>query len=184
MTPLVSLHHFDVVDPIFPGMERVESIKHLLESAKHDSASLIQQSICYDKKREWSILVSWGFTIQIMRGILSPRELETPSRTFINWYKVLDVTAYAFNTRAVMGHRCQKPFVYYIKSTRYDKARKQIIGIYTYHRERHPRCPWKTESPEKIHTIVVLKQEDPNRWQRVLILTRLYFLIVKIFFSF
>ncbi|KAM0044776.1 putative N-acetylgalactosaminide beta-1,3-galactosyltransferase [Helianthus debilis subsp. tardiflorus] len=166
VTPLVSLHHFDVIDPIFPGMERVESLKHLLESTKYDSASLIQQSICYDTKREWSILVSWGFAIQITRGILSPRELETPSRTFVNWYKVLDFTAYAFNTRPVTHHPCQTPFVFYINSTRYDESRRQIIGIYSVHRQRQPKCRWKMASPEKIHTVVVLKHEDPDRWLR------------------
>ncbi|KAJ0765341.1 hypothetical protein HanPI659440_Chr08g0302341 [Helianthus annuus] len=166
VTPLVSLHHFDVIDPIFPGMERVESVKHLLESTKYDSASLIQQSICYDTKREWSVLVSWGFAIQITRGILSPRELETPSRTFVNWYKVLDFTAYAFNTRPVTHHPCQAPFVFYINSTRYDESRRQIIGIYSVHRQRQPKCRWKMASPEKIHTVVVLKHEDPDRWSR------------------
>ncbi|MFS7964871.1 hypothetical protein Hanom_Chr08g00755481 [Helianthus anomalus] len=167
VTPLVSLHHFDVIDPIFPGMERVESLKHLLESTKYDSASLIQQSICYDTKREWSVLVSWGFAIQITRGILSPRELETPSRTFVNWYKVLDFTAYAFNTRPVTHHPCQAPFVFYINSTRYDESRRQIIGIYSVHRQRQPKCRWKMASPEKIHTVVVLKHEDPDRWLRL-----------------
>lgn len=167
VTPLVSLHHFDVIDPIFPGKNRVESVKHLLESSKLDSASLIQQSICYDAKREWSFLVSWGFAVQIIRGLLSPRELEMPSRTFVNWYKKLDYTAYAFNTRPVTRHPCQKPFVFYVNSTRYDESRREIIGIYGVHRERHPWCRWRTESPEKIHTVVVLKREDPDRWLRV-----------------
>ncbi|KAI3801434.1 hypothetical protein L1987_29539 [Smallanthus sonchifolius] len=166
VTPLVSLHHLDVVDPIFPGMPRVQSIKHLLESAKYDSASIIQQSICYDKKREWSILVSYGFAIQIVRGILSPRELESPARTFLNWHKRLDYTAYAFNTRPVTRNPCQKPFVYYMSSTEYDKTREKIIGIYTLHRERYPYCKWKMESPEDIDTIVVLKKEDSSRWTK------------------
>nr|XP_043621480.1 uncharacterized protein LOC122593175 [Erigeron canadensis] len=166
VTPLVSLHHLDVVDPIFPGMPRAQGIKHLLESAKYDSASIIQQSICYDKEREWSILVSWGFAIQIVRGILSPRELEIPTRTFLNWYKRLDYTAYSFNTRPVTRNPCQKPFVYYMSSTRYDKARRKIIGIYTLHKERYPFCKWKMESPEIIDTIVVLKKEDSSRWTK------------------
>ncbi|KAK9055410.1 hypothetical protein SSX86_026493 [Deinandra increscens subsp. villosa] len=166
VTPLVSLHHLDVVDPIFPEMTRVESIKHLLESAKYDSGSIIQQSICYDKKREWSILVSWGFAIQIIRGILSPRELETPARTFLNWHKRLDYTAYAFNTRPVTRNPCQKPFVYYLSSAGYDKAREKIIGIYTLHRERYPDCKWRMESPETIDNIVVLKKKDSSRWTK------------------
>ncbi|XP_076909553.1 uncharacterized protein LOC143566857 [Bidens hawaiensis] len=166
VTPLVSLHHFDVIDPIFPGMDRVDSVKHLLDSTKYDSASLIQQSICYDTKWEWSVLVSWGFAVQIVRGIMSPRELEIPSRTFSNWHKVSDFRAYALNTRPITRHPCQKPFVFYVNSTRYDESRRQIIGIYSVHRERHPGCRWKMGSPEKIHTIVVLKHEDPDRWLR------------------
>ncbi|KAJ0788043.1 hypothetical protein HanPI659440_Chr05g0187081 [Helianthus annuus] len=166
VTPLVSLHHLDLVDPIFPGIPRIQSVKHLLESAKYDSASIIQQSSCYDKKREWSILVSWGYAIQIVRAILSPRELETPSRTFLNWYKRLDYTAYAFNTRPVTRNPCQKPFVYYLSSTRYDKAREKIIGIYTLHKERYPYCKWKTESPEDTDTIVVIKKEDNTSWTK------------------
>ncbi|XP_076928158.1 uncharacterized protein LOC143592024 [Bidens hawaiensis] len=165
VTPLVSLH-LDVVDPLFPGMHRVQSIQHLLESAKYDSASIIQQSICYDKKREWTILVSWGYAIQIIRGFLSPRELEAPARTFLNWHKRLDYTAYAFNTRPVTRNPCQKPFVYYMSSTRYDKAKEKIIGIYSLHKERYPYCKWKMDSPEDIDTIVALKKEDGSRWTK------------------
>lgn len=87
VTPLVSLHHLDVVDPIFPGKTRVQGPKNLFESVEQDSSSIIQQSICYDKQQYWSISVSWGFVVQIIRGIISPRELEMPTRTFLNWYR-------------------------------------------------------------------------------------------------
>ncbi|KAI3667587.1 hypothetical protein L6452_42653 [Arctium lappa] len=166
VAPLVSLHHLDIVDPIFPGMTQTESLRHLLEAAKYDSASIAQQSICYDKTREWSILVSWGFAIQIVRGMVSPRELDYPTRTFLNWYKKLDYMAYSFNTRPVTRHPCQKSFVFYMSRTTYDKSRKKIIGIYTLHKERHPKCRWKMESPEKIDNIVVLKSPNSHRWQK------------------
>ncbi|KAJ9543718.1 hypothetical protein OSB04_023425 [Centaurea solstitialis] len=166
VAPLVSVHHLDIVDPLFPGMTRTESIRHLLDAAKYDSASIAQQSICYDKTREWSILVSWGFAIQVVRGMVSPRELDFPSRTFLNWYKKLDYTAYSFNTRPVSRNKCQKPFVFYMSRMIHDKARKKIIGIYTLHRERHPYCNWKMESPGKIDNIVVLKSPDNHRWQK------------------
>ncbi|KAK4408887.1 hypothetical protein Sango_0469700 [Sesamum angolense] len=117
VTPLVSLHHLDVVDPIFPGLDRVESLRRLFESAEHDTASIAQQSFCYDKDRYWSISVSWGYVVQIMRGVISPRELEMPTRTFLNWYKRADYTAYAFNTRPVTRHPCQKPFLFYLSSS-------------------------------------------------------------------
>ncbi|CAA2985686.1 glyco -N-acetylgalactosamine 3-beta-galactosyltransferase 1 [Olea europaea subsp. europaea] len=166
VAPLVSLHHLDVVDPIFPGKTRVQGLKHLFESVKQDSASIIQQSICYDKQRYWSISVSWGFVVQIIRGIISPRELEMPTRTFLNWYRRADYTAYAFNTRPVSRHPCQKPFLYYMNTTKYDEKRRQIIGVYNRHKESYPYCRWKSEPPEKLDSIVVLKRPDSSRWKR------------------
>lgn len=178
MTPLVSLHHLDVVDPIFPGISRVEGLQRLFESSRLDSANLMQQSICYDKERYWSISVSWGYVVQIIRGNVSPRELEMPTRTFLNWYKRADYTAYAFNTRPVTRHPCQKPFVYYMNTAKIDHSRNQIIGIYYRHREPSPSCRWKIESPENINNIVLLKRPDNNRWQKVQFLTLLYITFV------
>lgn len=167
VAPLVSLHHLDVVDPIFPGLSRVEGLKKLFESAELDSASIIQQSFCYDKKNYWSISLSWGYVVQVMRGIISPRELEMPTRTFLNWYKRADYTAYAFNTRPVARHPCQKPFLFYLTSVKYDDKRNQIIGVYSRIKEPHPYCRWKSESPDKLNSIVVLKRSDSSRWERV-----------------
>ncbi|KAK4440797.1 hypothetical protein Salat_0414600 [Sesamum alatum] len=166
VTPLVSLHHLDVVDPIFPGLDRVDSLRRLFESAEHDTASIVQQSFCYDKDRYWSISVSWGYVVQIMRGVISPRELEMPTRTFLNWYKRADYTAYAFNTRPVTRHPCQKPFLYYLSSVRYDEKRGHIIGIYSLHKDQFPYCRWRSDSPERINSVVVLKKPDNNRWKR------------------
>nr|DAD26007.1 TPA_asm: hypothetical protein HUJ06_027475 [Nelumbo nucifera] len=166
VSPLVSLHHLDVVDPIFPGMCREKALQHLFQSIKYDSASIMQQSICYDKKRYWSITVSWGFVVQILRGTISPRELEMPSRTFLNWYKRADYTAYAFNTRPVTKHPCQKPFVFYMSSVRYDRAKKQTVSTYSRCRERQPYCRWKMASPAAIESIVVFKRPDNLRWRK------------------
>ncbi|XP_010685940.1 uncharacterized protein LOC104900256 [Beta vulgaris subsp. vulgaris] len=167
VTPLVSIHHLDVVEPVFPGMARPQAIGHLFESVNLDSASIMQQSICYDKKRFWSISVSWGYTVQIIRGVVSPRELEMPTRTFLNWYKRADYTGYSFNTRPVTRHPCQSPFIYYMSRTRYDRGSKQTIGIYRAHdRYKHPYCRWKMENPEKIDSVVIFKRPDHLRWQK------------------
>ncbi|KAE9600624.1 hypothetical protein Lal_00045670 [Lupinus albus] len=166
VTPLVSLHHLDVVEPIFPRMTRVRSLRHLMESVNQDSASIMQQSICYDKNRYWSISISWGYVVQILRGVMSPRELEMPSRTFLNWYKRADYTAYAFNTRPVYKHPCEKPFVYYMSRTHYDSTKKQTIGVYLRDKySKSPFCRWRMESPDKITSIVVMKRPDPLRWK-------------------
>lgn len=165
VAPLVSLHHLDVVEPIFPGMKRAKAIQHLLQSADLDSASIMQQSICYDKKRWWSISVSWGYAIQVSRGLISPRELITPARTFLNWYKRADYLAYSFNTRPVARHSCQHPYTYYISSIRYDNSTRLIISNYSRQRPTYS-CRWKMPSPETIDNIIVFKKPDPLRWKQ------------------
>ncbi|XP_027922945.1 uncharacterized protein LOC114180852 [Vigna unguiculata] len=166
VTPLLTLHHIDLVQPIFPMMNRVESLKHLMKSVKQDSGSIMQQSICYDEKRFWSISISWGFVVQVLRGVLSPREFEMPTRTFLNWYKKADYTAYSFNTRPVTKNPCQKAFLFYMNRTRYDPVRKKIFGTYSRFKTRSPECSWEIQSPETIDNIIVSKKPDPLRWQR------------------
>ncbi|CAA3024987.1 uncharacterized protein LOC111371787 [Olea europaea var. sylvestris] len=166
VTPLVSLHHLDVVEPIFPNVTRVQALKRLTIPLKLDSAGLMQQSICYDKVNSWTVSVSWGFAIQIFRGVLSPREIEMPSRTFLNWYKRADYTAYAFNTRPVMRNPCQKPFVFYFSNARMDSRMNQTVSEYHRHKVPHPVCKWKMANPGKVDQVEVYKKPDPHLWDR------------------
>uniref|UniRef100_A0A7N0U111 Uncharacterized protein n=1 Tax=Kalanchoe fedtschenkoi TaxID=63787 RepID=A0A7N0U111_KALFE len=165
VAPLVSLHHLDVVEPIFPNVTRVEALERLMVPVRLDSAGVMQQSICYDQSRRWTVSVSWGFAVQIFRGIFSPREIEMPSRTFLNWYRRADYTAYAFNTRPVTRNPCQKPFVFYFSKARLAAA-NQTLTDYLRHRVPHPACKWKMEDPAKLGRVQVFKKPDPQLWQR------------------
>lgn len=161
------MHHLDVVEPIFPNVTRVQALRWLMVPMKLDSAGLMQQSICYDKSKSWTISVSWGFAVQIFRGVFSPREIEMPSRTFLNWYRKADYTAYAFNTRPVTRNPCQKPFVFYLSKARLDSSLDQTVSEYARHRVPHPACKWKMADPANLDTIVVYKKPDPHLWDRV-----------------
>lgn len=166
VAPFVTLHHLDVVEPIFPNTTRVQALQRLLVPMKLDSAALMQQSICYDKTRSWTISVSWGFAVQIFRGMLSPREIEMPSRTFLNWYRRADYTAYAFNTRPVMRNPCQKSFVFYLSKARMDASGNQTISEYMRHRVPSPTCKWKMADPAQVERVEVWKKPDPGLWDR------------------
>ncbi|KAK7251362.1 hypothetical protein RIF29_34477 [Crotalaria pallida] len=166
VTPFVSLHHLDVVEPIFPNVTRVEALQRLTIPMKLDSAGLMQQSICYDKSNSWTVSVSWGFAVQIFRGVFSPREIEMPSRTFLNWYRRADYTAYAFNTRPVSRNPCQKPFVFYFTKAKFNSTAQEIVSEYDRHRVPHPECRWKMASPSSLDTVVVYKKPDPHLWDR------------------
>ncbi|CAI0417177.1 unnamed protein product [Linum tenue] len=134
---------------------------------KMDSAGIMQQSICYDKSRSWTVSVSWGFAVQIFRGVFSPREIEMPSRTFLNWYRRADYTAYAFNTRPVARNPCQKPFVFYLSKARSLTSLNTTVSEYQRHRVPHPECKWKMADPSSINMAVVYKRPDPQLWSRV-----------------
>ncbi|KAK7369716.1 hypothetical protein VNO80_11759 [Phaseolus coccineus] len=166
VTPLVSLHHLDVVEPIFPNVTQVEALQRLTIPMKLDSAGLMQQSICYDKSKSWTVSVSWGFAVQIFRGVFSPREMEMPSRTFLNWYRRADYTAYAFNTRPVSRNPCQKPFVFYFSYAKYNSTMQQIVSEYERHRVPHPECRWKMANPAALDKVEVYKKPDPYLWNR------------------
>ncbi|XP_031253493.1 uncharacterized protein LOC116111430 [Pistacia vera] len=166
VAPLVSLHHLDVVEPIFPNVTRVQALQRLMVPKKLDSASLMQQSICYDKEKTWTISVSWGFAVQIFRGIFSPREIEMPSRTFLNWYRRADYTAYAFNTRPVTRNQCQKPFVFYLSDAKFNSTMNHTVTEYHRHKIPHPFCRWKMANPAKLDVVVVHKKPDPHLWER------------------
>ncbi|XP_010553535.1 PREDICTED: uncharacterized protein LOC104823596 [Tarenaya hassleriana] len=166
VAPLVTLHHLDVVEPIFPNMTRVNALKRLRTPMRLDSAGLMQQSICYDRRRKWTVSVSWGFAVQIFRGIFSPREMEMPSRTFLNWYRRADYTAYAFNTRPVSRNPCQKPFVFYMTDARFHRTGNTTVSEYGRHVAPHPDCPWKMENPGRLTSVLVYKKPDPLLWNR------------------
>ncbi|XP_022770467.1 uncharacterized protein LOC111313884 [Durio zibethinus] len=166
VAPLVSVHHLDVVEPIFPNVNRVQALQRLKVPINMDSAGVMQQSICYDKTRSWTISVSWGYTVQIYRGIFSVREMEMPARTFLNWYKKADYTGFSFNTRPVSRHVCQNPFVYYLSNALYNKNTNQTASEYVQHRVPFPECKWKMADPSRIERVEVYKKPDPKLWDR------------------
>ncbi|GLT84665.1 hypothetical protein SLE2022_028820 [Rubroshorea leprosula] len=167
IAPLVSLHHLDVVEPIFPDMDRVKALKQLTKPIKLDSAGLMQQSVCYDKTRSWTVSVSWGYAVQIIRGIISVRELEVPARTFFHWYKRADKYGYSFNTRFLSNHVCEKPFIYYLSNASFDRTTaNQTVSKYVRSHLQKPDCKWNMADPSRINIVEVYKRPDPHVWEK------------------
>ncbi|XP_042476233.1 uncharacterized protein LOC122057934 [Macadamia integrifolia] len=128
-TPLISLHHIDVVEPIFPSMDRHQSLKHLMEAAKVDSSRLLQQTICYHKKSNWSFSISWGYSAQIYEKILPPSVLQRPLQTFLPWSNGARL-GFMFNTRPISNDPCEAPHVFFFGSVE-RASRTQVITNYT-----------------------------------------------------
>ncbi|KAJ4844961.1 hypothetical protein Tsubulata_011690 [Turnera subulata] len=165
VAPLVSLHHLDLVDPIFPYVDRYEALEKLKIPMMLDSAALMQQSICYDKTREWTVSVSWGYAVQIFQGIISPREIAIPATTFLDWYRTSDPNAHAFNTRPVNMDECQRPFVYTLSNASYNSDTNEIASEYV-ETDSRQACAWKMEDPAQIKRVEVYKKPDPFLWDK------------------
>ncbi|XP_061361233.1 uncharacterized protein LOC133305114 [Gastrolobium bilobum] len=165
VTPLVSLHHLDILEPIFPNMTQIQALQRLKGPMKLDSYGLMQQSICYEKNRAWTISVSWGYVVQIFRGIFLPRDIEMPARTFFNWYRRADYTGFPFNTRPFSRNVCQKPFVFYLSNAIYNEVADEIVSQYV-RVNPNPNCKWKMADPAQIQMVEVRKKPIPHMWDK------------------
>lgn len=167
VVPAISLHHLDALDPMFPNKTKLGSLKHLKKSMEKDPSYFLQQSICYDKKRKWSISISWGYAVQIFRGIMTPRELEMPSRTFYNWNKRAEYTTFSFNSRAFSRNPCQKPFIFYMHNISSLERLDRLESDYVRDNSSSSECHWRMASPSSIDLIKVLTRKDDAMWDKV-----------------
>lgn len=114
VAPLVSLHHLDYVEPMFPKTTQVESAKKLITAYKMDPGRTLQRSICYDMRQNWSISVSWGYNVELYRSTLPTAiELEASLETFRTW-RSWSGGPFSFNTRPVRPNPCDRPIVFFL----------------------------------------------------------------------
>ncbi|GAB2274411.1 hypothetical protein Dimus_009177 [Dionaea muscipula] len=136
-SPFLSLHHIDSVNPLFPDMNRSESLTQLMKAAKSDQSRLLQQTICYQKQSNWSFSVAWGYTVQLYESIIPPSVLHRPLQTFSPWNQPL----YRFNTRWLPKNPCENPHVFFFEEVE-EAGRDRIITRYGRRPVlRPPTCP-------------------------------------------
>lgn len=128
MAPLVSLHHLDYIKPLFPGQTQMASLQRLMGAYHVDPARILQQSICYDHRRKWSVSISWGYTAQIYPSLISSKVLGTPLRTFRTWRSWHD-GPFVFNTRPLTAEPCEQPIIYFLDHVE-DGGNGKTITVY------------------------------------------------------
>ncbi|XP_076920981.1 uncharacterized protein LOC143582258 [Bidens hawaiensis] len=158
MTPLVSLHHLDYINPLLPNRTKYESLNALIQTYRHDPLRVVQQSFCYYKT--WSLSVSWGYTVQIYPTLLTAVELMMPMQTFLTWDSFKG-GPFTFNTRPFPTNPCELPAMYYISQV-------QEVGndtVTTYTRDMTVKICKNKDYPSKIEKVVVLASKmDPYYW--------------------
>lgn len=152
-SPALSLHHLDAVAPIFPSMNRYEALKHLMKAANVDQPRLLQQSVCYLKKSNWSFSVSWGYSVHIYEKIIPPSVLQKPLETFSEWRRGAR-PPYMFNARRLSNDPCDAPHVLF-----FDSVEETVLNhVVTGYSKRSPRGlpPCANNSADSISRIRVL----------------------------
>ncbi|GMH07394.1 hypothetical protein Nepgr_009234 [Nepenthes gracilis] len=155
-SPFISLHHLDTVDPLFPFMNRSQSLSHLMKAADADQSRLLQQTICYQHQQNWSFSIAWGYSVQIYEQLIPPSFLLRPLETFAPWRKLPPrQPPYRFNTRLPSRNPCEDPHVFFFESV--EEIRKD--RIFTTYRRRSGRrerdCNYSTAAADVFRVSVI-----------------------------
>lgn len=135
ISPLLSLHHLEAAEPLFPDMNRVQALEHLIGAANVDPARILQQTVCYDRSNSLTFSVSWGFAIQVYQGNELLPDLLSLQRTFVPWRRGSKVGAnFMFNTRDYPRNPCKRPSIFFFKNITSDKRgistnyKRHVVG--------------------------------------------------------
>ncbi|KAI3790832.1 hypothetical protein L2E82_04183 [Cichorium intybus] len=138
--PLLSLHHFDHIDPIFRSMDRAESTKHLMNAADVDQSRFVQQTICYNRKLNWSFSVSWSYSVHIYEKVIPRSILKIPLETFKPWVRNAKPPRYIFNTRRLSNDPCTTPHVFSFEYIKKIDESEVITNYYRMASRGLPTC--------------------------------------------
>lgn len=117
LSPLLSLHHLDAVEPLFPGMTRIQGVDHLFKAVHADPARILEQTVCYDKSNLLTVSVAWGYAVQVFEGNELLPDLLSLQPTFRPWKRGKNVFAkYMFNTRVFPSDPCKRPVVFFLQN--------------------------------------------------------------------
>lgn len=130
---LLSLHHLDEVQPLFPNMSRPQALKHFFAAVDADPARIAQQTICYDQNNSLSVSVSWGYAVQVYQGYYPLPDLLSALRTFLPWDKDRGHPRFMFNTRPVPSDPCQRPLLFFLDTVHSNGTTNDVWTRYSRH---------------------------------------------------
>ncbi|XP_057979944.1 uncharacterized protein LOC131165844 [Malania oleifera] len=167
VAPLVSLHHLDYVWPLFPNQTQLESVSRLVHAYRVDPPRIVQQSFCYDRRHNWTVSVSWGYTAQIYPSLVTAIDLERPLQTFQTW-RSWDSGPFLFNTRPVKADPCEQPVVYLLERV-VEAGKKGGKSLSSYKRVGVGKECGRAEHAHALavnRVVVSAEKMDPEFWKK------------------
>lgn len=110
----------EYVDPFYPGLSSLDSLKLFTKAMKTEPRSFLQRSICYDRERHLTFSVSLGYVVQVFPNIVLPRELERSEHTYVAWNKLGHPQEFDHDTRKSYKSVCKKPVLFFLKDVMKD----------------------------------------------------------------
>lgn len=158
LPPLVSLHHLDSVNPLFPGKNHSESLIHLSKAVNIDPERVLQQTVCYDRSDFRTVSVSWGFSVQVFEGNKLLTDLLASQKTFRPWKRGRNSTSgiYMFNTREFPRDPCKRPAIFFLESLS-SSMNRRIVSNYS--RDVSTNCPGIPISTRRLQQVTVFSQK-------------------------
>ncbi|KAL6003709.1 hypothetical protein ACLOJK_004255 [Asimina triloba] len=128
IAPFISIHHVEAVEPFYPGLSSMDSLKLFVRAMKADPRSFLQRAICYDRQQKLTFSVSLGYVVQVFPNVMLPRELERSEQTFSAWNKLSGRNEFDFDTKDAYRSVCKKPIIFFLKDIR--KNGNVTVGMY------------------------------------------------------
>ncbi|XP_009612606.1 uncharacterized protein [Nicotiana tomentosiformis] len=153
--PLVSMHHMEAIDPIFPNMTTVKAVEHLYKAASFDPHRILQQTVCYDHWFSWTVSVSWGYAVQVFDRNVLLSDVQCVQESYAPWKRSHLGGLYDFDTRKYEFDLCRRQLVYFL-----DKVSSGSNGTETtYKKKTSEECKFDMTSPRRLEEIRVLSSK-------------------------
>lgn len=170
-SPFLSMHHLEEVDPFFPKLDALTSLRHLMYAMHIEPSSFLQHCICYDREQKLSLSISLGYVVQVFPYVLYPRELERPEITFKAWNSKQSRGEFDVDTRKSRRPVCHRPVDFYLEDIYVDEN-KEVVSTYkrdTAGDEKKQRsfCLPSVFRPKEVEKIRVLSKPMSNQWFQV-----------------
>lgn len=170
ITPFISMHHLDEVDPVFPDLNSMDGMRRLTKAMQIEPSSFLQRCICYDRQRKLTFSIASGYVVQVYPYILLPRELERPEITFKAWNKKAGGGEFDFDTRMAVKSACRKPFLFFLENLQLED--ENVIGLYKRDtsidcKKRWWFCFSNMYRPEEMLQIRIVSKPLDEQWFKV-----------------
>ncbi|KAK4801184.1 hypothetical protein SAY86_021671 [Trapa natans] len=127
VTPFISVHHLEAVDPFYPGL------KLFTKAMRIDPRSFLQTAICYDRSGRLTFSISTGYIVQVFPSIVYPRDLEPSELTYSAWNRIHHRNEFDLDIKDPINSICKKPVLSFLKDKRRDE--NATLGYYAQHKE-------------------------------------------------